>query len=657
MLSHLIMADQKLEEILAAFEKKKELFRLPYTLSLENSDVTVKYLDSMLRLINTSNTNLTRESIVHSFCHRFNADENEMHRLLNDPEENKTDYRLYTAFSVFIQQSLDLDDPVFFQEMAHTTFTDYQSRQIAAARYIPVSWVLNGMPSQFKNWTKVTQVEIEKPKGKSSFKIKRRTLDLYREKLSEMIGRDFSDVVMRRDCDLSLYAFMTTFQELYQQKDLVIERKSCEADSGGWSEYTITPSKPYRTKIQAKFSWLGNLFGMIFPWAENSQLRTENHLLKGEQFIHRQIVEEKTRDLGLALAQSERNRVLAGQLADELAEARSIGESHSLKNRLQSLLNEEGERYFQQIASSLKIYSQASSLEDSSERYFHDVCSAFGISPADLEDQKKLFWKLNQIEIDPNFESLFGDEVMLDPAYQKFKILQTDFTNKNSDSLLSDWDPFALLYSLRNIKEAIALAKDKISKLGKMEAVKEVRFSSALSRALDEALLDKKSKLGETQLELIPEVDYDPLFTTIEDLLVFMVRDLFYNAIDAGSHQVKVKTFNPSKYQKEDLPFSEHFRPFKTHPSLYFSLENIIPDMNPEKQNSLQAKADELNHFLTGFAQQETVSDADQISTKSAGGQGTRYLKNFFRLHLGQGHYQPTSEGMKLHIYFEKLGM
>lgn len=656
------MADPKLEDILAAFEKKKELFRLPYTLSLENSDVTVKYLDSMLRLINTSNTDLTREAIVHSFCHRFNADENEMHRLLSDPEENKADYRLYTAFSVFIQQSLGIDDPVFFQEMAHTTFTDYQSRQITAARYIPVSWVLNGMPSQFKNWTKVTQVEIEKPrKGQHSFRIKRRTLDTYRQKLSEMIGRDFSDVVMRRDCDLSLYAFMTTFQELYQQKDLIIERQSCEADSGGWSEYTITPSKPYRTIISGKLSWLGNIFGKIFPWVENSRLREENYSLKGEQFIHRQIVEDKTRELGLALAQSERNRVLAGQLADELAEARSIGESHSLKNRLQSLLNEEGERYFQQIANSLKLYSRASSLEGSSQKYFHDVCSAFGLSPADLVDQKKLFWKLNQIEIDPNFESLFGDEVMLDPAYQKFKHLQKDFTAENPDSSLSSWDPFSLLYSLRNIKEAIALAKDKISKLGKMESVKDVRFSSALSRALEEALLDKKSKLGENRLELISEINYDPLFTTIEDLLVFMVRDLFYNAIDANSRQVKVRTFNPSQYKREDLPFSEHFQSFKSHPSLYLSLENIIPDMTPEKKNSLQAKADELNRFLNGPIPEEFSGagqiDAEQISTKSSGGQGTKYLKSFFRLHLGQGHYGPTSEGMKLHIYFEKLGM
>ncbi|MEK6845456.1 MAG: hypothetical protein AABY26_01750, partial [Nanoarchaeota archaeon] len=247
-----------LEEILTAFEQKKELFARPYLLSLENRDVIVKYLCSMLKLADEHSSDKGKTSpqqIIHGFCQRYGADEGEMQKLFSDPERNWVDYRLYTAFSVFCQQQLSLGDEEFFQQAADQSFLDYQSKQIAAARFVPLNMVLSGMSGQFKNWTKVTEVEVEKlRKGAQSFRIKRKTLPGYKTKLAEALSPELLQKVLHRDCDFTNYAFATTFQKLFNQPSLLVKREKCEADGAEWSEYVVQPTHVYRTVLTEKLN-------------------------------------------------------------------------------------------------------------------------------------------------------------------------------------------------------------------------------------------------------------------------------------------------------------------------------------------------------------------------------------------------------------------
>lgn len=666
-----------LEEILTAFEQKKELFTRPYLLSLENRDVIVKYLCSMLKVAeecSVSEAKWSPKQIVSKFCQRYNAEESEMRQLLSDPDRNWVDYRLYTAFSVFCQQQLDLGDEEFFQRAAQHSFTDYQSKQIAAARFVPLNMVLSGMSSQFKNWTKVTEVEVEKlRKGEQSFRLKRRTLPEYKVKLAEALSPELLIEVLRRDCDFTNYAFATTFQKLFNQSSLLVKREKCEADGAEWSEYVVHPTHVYRTVLAEKMQDVWKWITERFVGEELHQLREKTAAMETELFGYRQSIVEKTEELSRALAESERNRLLAGRLASELAEARSAGESHSLKNRLQSILNIQEQRCMEQITDMLSFgyqYCNRGTDRSHHSQYLQEVSELFNIPFDSLSEPKLVVESMRKISVSPVaqtgvlerdaaidelFGEMLGEEIQLDDAYSHFKELQHRYRQEFPEEQFFKMDPFALLFSLRDLQESASLAQDKMSKLGKMESIVEVSFSSALEEALKQAQLDKKGKIEQANLkmEVITNINYNPIFTTIKDLFVFMLRDFFYNGIDAGSSRYCVTTINAGAKDIRDLPAADKFS-FKGHPIFYLLFENAIPNFDSEAYTRLADKSHQLNAAL-----REDGENVTSLSTKAKGGQGTAYLRNFCRLHQGHAYYEPSMDrkSMCLHIYFEKIGM
>ncbi len=683
-----------LEEILIAFEQKKEIFSRPYLLSLENRDVIVKYLCSMLKVAeerSSGKKEASPQQLIHGFCQRYGAEESEMKQLLSDPERNWVDYRLYTAFSVFCQQQLGLGDEEFFQRAADQSFLDYQSRQIAAARFVPINMVLSGMSSQFKNWTKVTEVEVEKlHQGARSFRLKRKTLTEYKAKLAEALSPELLQEVLRRDCDFTNYAFATTFQKLFNQSGLLVRREKCEADGAEWSEYIVQPAHVYRTvfaeKLYDVLEWITKGLKERIAGKELHQLQEKNAAMEKELFGYRQSIVEKTEESSRALAESERNRLLAGKLAGELAEARSAGESHSLKNQLQSILNTQEQRCMEQITNMLSFgyeYCEDGTNHNHQSEYLQAVCQSFAIPFDSLSEPEQIVDALHRISVSPivrveasdalerdaAIDDLFGDvlseEVQLDGAYSRFKELQAGYQQKFPEEQFYKMDPFTLLFSLRDIQEGVALAQDKMSKMGKMESVTDVLFASALEEALEQARLDKKVKIEQNglKMEVSSDISYNPTFTTIKDLFVFMLRDLFYNGIDAGSVRYQISTLNAGAMDIKALPLAEKFT-FKSHPLFYLRFENEISGFDENVYARLTDKAAQLNNALSGHGEDTDDKDANgkaptSISTKVKGGQGTAYLRNFCSLHHGHAYYEPSLErkSMCLHIYFEKMGM
>ncbi|MEK6846009.1 MAG: hypothetical protein AABY26_04575, partial [Nanoarchaeota archaeon] len=428
-----------------------------------------------------------------------------------------------------------------------------------------------------------------------------------------------------------------------------------------------------RTVLTEKLNNIWVWFREKVAGEELRQLRDKNAAMETELFGYRQSIVEKTEELSRALAESERNRLLAGRLASELAEARSAGESHSLKNRLQSILNTQEQRCMEQITDMLSFgYQYGHNRTDRPyySQYLEEVCRLFGIPFGSLSEPRLIVESLRKISVSPvaqtevlerdtAIDELFGDmlseEVQLDDAYSRFKELQSRYQQEFSEDKFFRIDPFALLFSLRDIQEGVALAQDKMSKLGKMESVTDVTFSSALEEALEQAKLDKKVKIEQNglKMEVNGDVAYDPTFTTIKDLFVFMLRDLFYNGIDANSGSYRIATLNAGALDIKTLPLAEKFT-FKSHPLFYMRFDNEISGFNDEVYARLADKATQLNAALSGNGENNA-----QISTKAKGGQGTAYLRNFCRLHQGHAYYEPSSErkSMCLHIYFEKTGM
>ncbi|MFA6462087.1 MAG: hypothetical protein WCV90_07530 [Candidatus Woesearchaeota archaeon] len=693
-----------LEAILDRFESHRELFRYPFTLSLENQGVVGKYIYSMLKVADKKeydSQGVSSETIIKRFCERYNSDETEMRNLLSDPENNWFDYRLYTCFRSFIQRELGLDTETLFRETTELSFTDKDSKHLSSARYIPLSWVLSFMDKQFPNFSRVNQVKVEKMR-KGRVRIYRKTWDYHKKELLNIIGPELTLSALRDDCEFTRHSFITTFQQLYGQKDLQVVRERSEADEEravfslinkqplpprlitenpkSWaiwesqesqesSIYLVSPSKPYRSIL---FGWLesiGEVIDHIFPWSRNKQLERENEDMKTELFMHRNTVLEKTEELVQRTVESMRNLQLVGGLAEELAAVRSAGESHYLKNRLQSVLVSQEEHNVRQMAQAISFATNIPLLDPELQKkvsaYLVEASTCFGVQVEDLRSPESLIHALRKVDVTLNtdshqvtmdeevallFEALSG--VRLDESYTRFKEVQQRYKETYPNVPLFDFNPFELFYSLREIQEGIALARDRITRLGKMESIKEVRFSEALEEAIEMVCSDKS--LPYDKKEIITEVEYDPNFYTIKDLLIFTLKDLLNNGKKAGSPQMRVATINPNRFKTiESLPLFEQFS-FSTFPSLYLMVENFFPNMTLSSYAQLKQKAEELNAALKG-----EVKDAADISTTLMGGQGTPYLINFYRIHHGQGRYEASLEGksMIFHSYFTKLGM
>jgi len=652
-----------LEQMLLGFERQKDQFLHPRALSFEHDDVTIKYLTVILRL--AEEKKMSPDELVDGFCERFNSDRGEMAALLKD-KHAFVDYQLYTAFSLYGQLKLGMSDDEFFQEACYRTFTDYQDNQIAIARFIPLNLILSGMGKQFKNWTKVTDTNVEKVKsGGKSFKITRRTLDEYKQRLEDTLGHEMACAVLRRDCDFTVAAFHTTFSELFKQPDIKVIREQCEADDGTESRYIVEPTSAYRTQWREIGRRLGAWF---WPWGENKKLTAQAFELE-------QTVRERGRDLETAYADLERKHRIVVGLQQKFAQLRHSGGSHAIRNIADRAIGTEKEDAIDYVAQSISdVNASLTGLEEggSYKSILTQLCAPFGITEMILDDPAELRRSLHKIKFDepPHEEGMvsleegLGDDLLAElglsaeeleglggefgagevyfvSAYEEFKRVKTSLLSADEPAVLKIFDPFSRFQSLRRMREFMGQVNDKLAQLGDLEFVDSVPLSEAIKAAAEQAKKDKNSSIDVTL-----DSQYDPRLKTNRDTLIYTVRDFVYNAVDAQAQNISFSTRRPAR-DEEILPHLDRFS-FTEFPSLYLSISD---DGSGIPQN----KADQLNEYLL-----HPLGDAAQLSTKgekgSQGGLGTKNLADFLSLHKGVCYYEPGhSRGTLVHVYLERL--
>ncbi len=646
-----------LEEILQKFEPHHQLFRLPLTLSYEHDDVTVKYLLSSLRIASEE----TQTQMVSSFCERFGADKVEMNELLGNPH-NWADYQLYTAFSIHCQQQLGLDDKTYFQEVARKTFLDYQDGQIMVARAFPLSAILMGMPKQFKNWTKVTEVQVDKIKASLNLSLtgfdqvilRRRTLPEYRARLGETLGFKLTQEVLRRDCDLTLHAFTITFQELFGQKDLKVERTHSEADGNEWSKYVVCPSSPYQSLLKKGFSATGKVLLRVFvPWAYYSRIQTDVNSLRGESFEREHTIRSMTEQLEKKTVALQYQRESTVDLLKKFSKSRIHGGWHSINNRLKTFREGIQQQLYEHMANQLHSLYLLSAHDELKRNYLLELCAPFEIEQDTFKSIASLHEKIKNVEIiitseqktvadTGNLEDLFStftaEEIYLHKIMPRLQEVQEKYALMFTEISPAELDPFALFKSMVIILETAAGITRTLESLGNVELLDKVKLSDAVDNGIKYAQEDKKSALT-----MIKQIDYNPYFNTNKNEFITTFRDLFYNVIDAGATEIIIKSINPN--QDTVLPYITSLK-FANYPAIYVMIKDNGDGIQP-------AKAEQLNAYLEG-----KLEDNAGLSTKGKdqGGLGTKNLRNFLSLHQGHCYYEPDElKGTRVHLYFERL--
>jgi len=471
-------------------------------------------------------------------------------------------------------------------------------------------------------------------------------------------------MLLKRDDHYTHCSFTTTFQKLYNQPNLYLDRGHSEADGNEWSEHYVHPSSPHRFKtVENFYSLLSSLksFGRncktyFLPWLVNKEL-------KQIAFAQEQTISSRTRDLELANAKLDRaneelqsRQDLIAKLYSNISSLRFSSDKHAIRNYLNAQFESEKNIIVNQIASQLHLIYALSENNQDWQKYLVNASSPFGIEKEDFSTVSSLEEKLFQINIDKEeasdkiesedsedfgdlFDDFFGDEIYLDEAYSKFKLENEQFEEANKN-VLSELDLFQPFYSLRTIQEVIGYINDKISSVGDI-GFDEVPLSNALEIAQTNAETDKKTKF-----KLNMKLDYNPVMTTDKDTLVNVLKELFYNCVDAQATEVTVYSINPSEKEEKDLPFlAEMGGLFPQH---YLRIEDNGTGI-PEEQ------VEKLNRYLTtGDVDPSSLSTKGKTTDK--GGLGTRNLDNFLLLHKGQCRYKRCEDklGTEVHIYLER---
>ena len=330
----------------------------------------------------------------------------------------------------------------------------------------------------------------------------------------------------------------------------------------------------------------------------------------------------------------------------DISRLRSSGDRHAIRNFLQGKYGEEKARVTSQIAQQIFLAGNAARGDETGLHFLQEICIPFGIESFDdrncLEDSlNKVIINSEEAEedmIEESFGDLFDDfiaeEVYLDEAYLQFK--RTD-NNLPAGHPLKDFDPFALFYSLLTIEEVIAEVNKRFKSVGEMTFLDNLPLSQAISQAADQA---KKEK-GVT-LPIQQELKFDPIFITNKDAFIYTIRDIIYNAIDAGASRLKITALRPS--EEEKLPYADEFS-FGFYPNAYMMFEDNGSGIPPDK-------AREINHYLkSGSGDERTLS----TKIKGEGGLGSKNFRDFLQLHSGHCHYESIEQGTRIHAYFEKL--
>jgi signal transduction histidine kinase len=645
--------NQVLEEILAGFDSSKDRFAKPHTLSKGHRDVTVKYTLSMLKIDQDK-----KAEVIDSFCERFDVDKGQMSDLLSDPNNN-IEYGLYTAMSAHVQQKLGISTEDFFRQTTENTFLDYQNDPlIAAAKFIPINFLLNQMGSQFENWSIVTDTRTKKIDGKVH--ITRSTKPEYRRLLQNMLGEDAAKLALYRDCDISIASFRTTFQKLYGQTDLPIDRVATEMKDGSeYSEYVVGRRKSVWKRIfdQAKLLY-AKAPALLFPG-----LIHENRSLMEDAFLRKATIRNMTNNLSHANAQLEQRQELIVGLLTEIARIRSSGDRHGIRNFLQSIYASEKETVVQTVSFDYARVWHLSEGDKLGREYLEALAEPFGIdnfdSPNDIAD---ILHQVTIHDVDPESSpetvapsddgDLFDFADMLGlfqtdyvTAIKEAREVESRFEEKIKETVWEGYNPFVLLGTLYSIGRIMNEMNAQFKSIGKMNILDSFPFGSTLEKAVATALREKKS-----DVTITTDILYNPELSSNQDTFGYMLRDLVYNSIDAGATKVQINSLSPSGEISppylDTIGFNEG-----EFPAFYFVVEDDAGGIP-------QSKADELMAYLRGDST-STATLSTKGKSEDEGGLGTKNLKRVLELHNGKAIYEPFIKddvaGTRVHVYLQRL--
>ncbi len=366
-------------------------------------------------------------------------------------------------------------------------------------------------------------------------------------------------------------------------------------------------------------------------------------------------LEQRTAALEIANHQlRERQNLIVNLLAD-ISKIKLSGDRHAIRNFSQRILEREKNSLVRFMSAQIRMIRRLIMAHPDDYGFFKAALSSFGLNDeaaAHAEPAENHLHRVviegggveefegdenDELEADDLLADIFSEEIYLDQSYEQYRNLHRKYIESAENPLIAEFDPFVLFYSVKSVQDLVSEINVRFANYGNIGFLDRIQLSEAVNTAWKYATAEK-----EKEFEIDMDLAYDPEFNTNKESLVYMIRDLFYNAVDAGANRVRIVSRRPS--QEDEPPHFNEFE-FEDYPSLYLEIEDNGKGVSAEK-------AAQLNAYLSGDGGDET-----RLSTKGndKGGLGAKNLRDFLYLHKGRCFYEPGRFGTIIHFYLERL--
>ena len=652
------MVKNNLENIIEEISLRNDFLEQCRVKDLTNSlkyterDVTAKYLQMAIQLVYENNVHLLRsnlnikntDQLIESYSTMFSVDRNFLKEALSD-QHMFCNRWVYRSFMEFSKEVLEFSDNKFYSEIAKMSILNAKYDIIAVSKFFDLGTVLKSMGKQTKsNWTELTNIISEENWfQRGEIKIRRSTIKTHIEEMREMFDFDTVNKLLKHDCILTSSAYQNLFTLFSDKKAKLHQHTNCEAEENSECVYTIdyTPIPLYQ------ILWRGLLYSI--PAVK--KMTKENEELKSQVFNLEDVISRKT----------ERVESLVERLKT-IQKISLSGTKHSTINRVRRLYLGIEENLVENLVEHFNLLYNCSKNNNCIKELLSEIgnkLEIYTITESDfnkikfereiegiIDPNKKPIRYINNNQEENNFLAAFNQIFEKDKADKKgennfdrvndiiknYGVIKNNFMDRYASYLnitetnLIEKNPFIYL---RLLNDASDITEDIIESFEKdkkrlEEIIYEVNVKETVNYAIKEAE-QNRNKSVELNYQQDKCSEY---IKTNPTLFQIVIRDIIGNSIDAGA--TTINTYF-GIVDEIDICYNE----FK----YCLKIADNGSGMSIEKLKT-------INEFLTSNASEHN------FSSKKYGGEGTKILKDFIKLHNARAEYflDDGSAGVKLYF-------
>ncbi len=572
---------------------------LAQKLPLNNRDVTIKYLQKTLLIVEKSGLN------PQQFLEQYRAEfsiSTVLETELASPNRWINRW-IYRSFMESAREMVEYSPKDFYERVFAETFSDHEDAIISIANFLDLGFILKNMNRQNHQWTTLTEQRHERKKSKrGKITIIRNTLSKHKTELRELFGEEAAKTILLEDCIATKTAYQTIFQVIRDPKAKIISHPNCEANGDPYCEYQVeyTPI-PLRTTLQRGIIYL---LSKIIP--ELGTVLKKHKEMINRNFRLQDEIDQETRH----------TRELYHTL-EEVADASRRSARHEVVNyerarnsKIEESITSNARNYFLALKDISTTHQELNELfKKLNEKLFIP-----SLTKLETPTKNELDGELGEI-ISPFVEEKEREQTAFTLTRLYREICSEFITSLNTPTRnilkpILEINPFPIEVYYQGLDTSANVISAFEEQAEQIRATME-----GIKLPLDQILITAEKQASQAKGKKIDITYHLEQQISIPKPLTFIkvVRDLFFNVIDYANGKADIYTGHPPS---ERIKILKNVTPLESEPTDYLKITDYGQGMPPEK-------IEQTNNYL--FERTKTITTTEH----DRGNAGTRDLQNY----------------------------